>query len=83
MYYCIARKFDRELNLVVRVETATLKYTKIILYTTRNDVMPALVLLALSTSSGISGLFIKERCCLSLQVLEQSHEFKKQKLAAC
>ena len=52
MYYCIARKFDRELNLAVRVETATLKYAKIILYTTRNDVMPALVLLALSTSSG-------------------------------
>ena len=24
--------------------------------------------------SGISGLFIEERCCLSLEVLEQSHQ---------
>ena len=27
--------------------------------------------------SGISGLFIKEHCRLSLEVPEQSHEFKK------
>ena len=51
MYYRIARKFDEELNLAVGVETATLKYTKIISYATRNDVMHALVLLALPTSS--------------------------------
>ena len=25
---------------------------------------------------GVSGLFIKEHCCLLLEVLEQSHEFE-------
>ena len=35
---------------------------------------------------GVSGLFIKERCRLLLEVLEQSHEFanlQEIKLAAC
>ena len=35
---------------------------------------------------GVSGPFIKEHCCLLLEVLEQSHEFtnlQEIKLAAC
>ena len=42
----IARKFDGELNLVVRVETAKIKSTNVILHAMRNDVMHTVLFLA-------------------------------------
>ena len=44
------------------------------------------ILVEFKFGSGISGLFIKEHCRLSLEVLEQSDEFaslQEIKLAAC